>query len=170
MLHVWQISPGILKESIDLGAYDGCLTTTVRFLHNPECNHAFACSAVGSSVFHLHMNSVNDKWSADKVFHVEPIQVENWLSPEMPALLTDLVISMNDKFAYVAGWLHGCIWQLDIADPFRVSPLNKVRNIFDVFQDRLSYSGFLNSFYPQVLFRFESVVLLFYCSPNLETI
>ncbi|CAJ0603342.1 unnamed protein product [Cylicocyclus nassatus] len=125
-LHVWQISPGILKESIDLGAYDGCLTTTIRFLHNPECNHAFACSAVGSSVFHLHMNSVNDKWSADKVFHVDPIQVENWLSPEMPALLTDLVISMNDKFAYVAGWLHGCIWQLDIADPFRVSPLNKI--------------------------------------------
>lgn len=95
-LHVWQISPGVLKESIDLGSFDGCLTTTVRsvlqiypflpidccqssdpfsFLHNPECNHAFACSAVGSSVFHLHMNSVDGKWSADKVFQVEPIQV-----------------------------------------------------------------------------------------------
>ncbi|RCN49925.1 hypothetical protein ANCCAN_03961 [Ancylostoma caninum] len=134
-LHVWQISPGILKESIDLGPFDGCLTTTVRyrecscsfsFLHNPECNHAFACSAVGSSVFHLHMNSVNGKWSADKVFQVQSIQVENWLSSEMPALLTDLVISMNDKFAYVAGWLHGCVWQLDISDPFRVSAMNRV--------------------------------------------
>ncbi|EYC28677.1 hypothetical protein Y032_0007g3352 [Ancylostoma ceylanicum] len=125
-LHVWQISPGILKESIELGPFDGCLTTTVRFLHNPECNHAFACSAVGSSVFHLHMNSVNGKWSADKVFQVQPIQVENWLSSEMPALLTDLVISMNDKFAYVAGWLHGCVWQLDISDPFRTSAMNKV--------------------------------------------
>ncbi|EPB67274.1 selenium binding protein [Ancylostoma ceylanicum] len=91
-----------------------------------ECNHAFACSAVGSSVFHLHMNSVNGKWSADKVFQVQPIQVENWLSSEMPALLTDLVISMNDKFAYVAGWLHGCVWQLDISDPFRTSAMNKV--------------------------------------------
>ncbi|KAK6750660.1 hypothetical protein RB195_002559 [Necator americanus] len=126
-LHVWQISPGILKESIDLGPFDGCLITTVRFLHNPECNHAFACSAVGSSVFHLYMNSLTEKWSADKVFQVKTIQVENWLSPEMPALLTDLVISMEDRFAYVAGWLHGCIWQLDISDPFRISVLTKVK-------------------------------------------
>ncbi|KAK6037063.1 hypothetical protein COOONC_25432, partial [Cooperia oncophora] len=28
-LHVWQISPSILQESIELGAFDGCLTTTV---------------------------------------------------------------------------------------------------------------------------------------------
>lgn len=125
-LHVWQISPGVLKESIDLGPFDGCLTTTVRFLHNPECNHAFACAAVGSSVFHLHMNTLTDKWSADKVFHVESIQVENWFASEMPALLTDLVISMNDRYAYVAGWLHGCIWQLDISDPFRTSVQNKI--------------------------------------------
>uniref|UniRef100_A0A7I4YRT0 Selenium-binding protein n=1 Tax=Haemonchus contortus TaxID=6289 RepID=A0A7I4YRT0_HAECO len=125
-LHVWQISPGILKESIELGPFEGCLTTTVRFLHNPECNHAFACSAIGSTVFHLHMNSTNGKWSADKVFHVETLQVEDWLASEMPALLTDLVISMNDRFAYVAGWLHGCIWQLDISDPFRTTVLNMV--------------------------------------------
>ncbi|PIO75145.1 hypothetical protein TELCIR_02825 [Teladorsagia circumcincta] len=44
----------------------------------------------------------------------------------MPALLTDLVISMDDRFAYVAGWLHGCIWQLDISDPFRTSVQNVV--------------------------------------------
>nr|CDJ98113.1 selenium-binding protein, putative [Haemonchus contortus] len=125
-LHVWQISPGILKESIELGPFEGCLTTTVRFLHNPECNHAFACSAIGSTVFHLHMNSTNGKWSADKVFHVETLQVEDWIASEMPALLTDLVISMNDRFAYVAGWLHGCIWQLDISDPFRTTVLNMV--------------------------------------------
>lgn len=57
------------------------------------------------------------------------IQVENWFASEMPALLTDLVISMNDRYAYVAGWLHGCIWQLDISDPFRTSVQNKVRNV-----------------------------------------
>ncbi|WKY08700.1 hypothetical protein Q1695_007879 [Nippostrongylus brasiliensis] len=125
-LHVWQISPGELKESIELGPFDGCLTTTVRFLHNPDCNHAFACSAVGSSVFHLHMNTLTGKWTADKIFQVDTIQVENWLTSEMPALFTDLVISMNDRFVYVAGWLHGCIWQLDISDPFRTSVRNKV--------------------------------------------
>ncbi|KAK6051245.1 hypothetical protein COOONC_11250 [Cooperia oncophora] len=77
------------------------------------------------------MNSLTGKWTADKVFQIDAIQasipmVENWLASEMPALLTDLVISMDDKFAYVAGWLHGCVWQLDISDPFRTTVQNVV--------------------------------------------
>lgn len=39
----------------------------------------------------------------------------------MPALLTDLIISFDDKWLFVAGWLHGVIWRFDISDPFRVS-------------------------------------------------
>ncbi|KHJ95264.1 hypothetical protein OESDEN_04792 [Oesophagostomum dentatum] len=92
------------------------------------------------------MNSVDGKWTADKVFQVDPIQVENWISNEMPALLTDLVISMNDRCAYVAGWLHGCVWQLDISDPFRTSFLSRVRTGLSVDGRRLYVT---NSFYKQ---------------------
>lgn len=35
----------------------------------------------------------------------------------MPALITDILISMDDRFLYVSCWLHGDIRQYDISDP-----------------------------------------------------
>ncbi|CAD6186619.1 unnamed protein product [Caenorhabditis auriculariae] len=120
-LHVWQISPPKLKQTIELHPFDGCLTSTVRFLHNADCNHAFACSAIGSSLFHIHMDSLTQEWTADKVAQIPSLRVEHWQCEEIPAILTDMVISMDDQFLFLAGYLHGIIWKFDIQDPFRVS-------------------------------------------------
>ncbi|CBK19492.1 Methanethiol oxidase [Caenorhabditis elegans] len=38
----------------------------------------------------------------------------------MPALITDILISMDDRFLYVSCWLHGDIRQYDISDPLKV--------------------------------------------------
>ncbi|ETN75840.1 selenium binding protein [Necator americanus] len=43
--------------------------------------------------------------------------VEGWLLPEMPSLITDILISMDDRFLYVSNWIHGDIRQYDITDP-----------------------------------------------------
>lgn len=51
---------------------------------------------------------------------VKPVKVQNWILPEMPGLITDFLISLDDRFLYLANWLHGDIRQYNIEDP--VSP------------------------------------------------
>ncbi|CAJ0950170.1 unnamed protein product, partial [Mesorhabditis belari] len=129
-LNVWQISPGLLKQTIDLDPKEGSLTTCIRFLHNPDCNHAFACSALGSTIYHVHMNSLSGEFKADKIIQLPRIRVSGSNDPlndGLPAMLTDLVISMDDKFLYVAAWLHGMILQYDISDPFKGTLFSKVQ-------------------------------------------
>lgn len=46
-----------------------------------------------------------------------PLKVKNWILPEMPALMIDFVISLDDRFLYSANWLHGDIRQYNIEDP-----------------------------------------------------
>jgi selenium-binding protein 1 len=43
-------------------------------------------------------------------------QVEGWILPEMPGVMTDILISMDDKYLYFSNWLHGDIRQYDITD------------------------------------------------------
>ena len=47
---------------------------------------------------------------------VPSVEVEGWPIP-MPSLITDLLISMDDRYLYFANWLHGDIRQYDISDP-----------------------------------------------------
>ncbi|KIH49756.1 hypothetical protein ANCDUO_20168, partial [Ancylostoma duodenale] len=54
---------------------------------------------------------------AKRVARIPPKQVEGWLLPEMPSLITDILISMDDRFLYISNWLHGDIRQYDITDP-----------------------------------------------------
>ena len=57
-LNVWQIFPFGIKQTISLDEFDASMMCCIRFCHNTEVNHGFACSALGSSVFHLYKNSV----------------------------------------------------------------------------------------------------------------
>ena len=52
----------------------------------------------------------------EKVIDVESIDVENFPVP-MPGLITDILISMDDKYLYFSNWLHGDLRQYDISDP-----------------------------------------------------
>lgn len=48
---------------------------------------------------------------------VKPLKVRNWILPEMPGLITDFVISLDDRYLYLVNWLHGDIRQYNIEDP-----------------------------------------------------
>ena len=39
--------------------------------------------------------------------------------PQMPGIITDILISMDDRFLYVSNWVQGDIRQYDITDPSR---------------------------------------------------
>ena len=47
---------------------------------------------------------------------VDGVEQEGWPFP-VPGLITDLVVSMDDRFLYFSNWLHGDLRQYDISDP-----------------------------------------------------
>merc|ERR1711936_663927 len=51
-----------------------------------------------------------------KVIDIPNKEVEGWILPEMPGVMTDIIISMDDKYLYFSNWLHGDIRQYDITD------------------------------------------------------
>ena len=53
--------------------------------------------------------------AGDRGRHVE---LEGWPLPGgVPGLITDVVVSMDDRFLYFSNWLHGDLRQYDISDP-----------------------------------------------------
>jgi selenium-binding protein 1 len=63
-----------------------------------------------------HWHKENGHWEVEKVIDVPSEDVEGWPMP-MPSLITDLLLSMDDRFLYFSNWLHGDLRQYDVSDP-----------------------------------------------------
>ena len=112
-LHFWDWKRREIAQTVDLGD-QGRFPLEVRFHHDPDSTHGFAGAALSSTMWHWH--KAGDHWQVDKVIDVEPIEHEGWPFP-VPGLITDLVVSMDDRFLYFSNWLHGDLRQYDISDP-----------------------------------------------------
>src|SRR5215204_1735753 len=112
-LHFWDWEKREIAQSVDLGE-EGWIPLEVRWHHDPESSHGFVGAALSSNVFHWHKE--NGRWRVEKVIDVPGEEVEGWPMP-MPGLITDLLISMDDRFLYFSNWLHGDLRQYDISDP-----------------------------------------------------
>jgi selenium-binding protein 1 len=86
----------------------------VRWLHDADADQGFVGAALSSTMWHFHRD--NGSYSADQVIAVEGVEQEGWPFP-VPGLITDLVVSMDDRFLYFSNWLHGDLRQYDISDP-----------------------------------------------------
>ncbi len=114
-LHFWDLAERTLEQTIDLGE-QGLVPLEVRFLHDPESNGGFVGAALSSNMFHWHRP--NGSWKAEQVITVENEELEGWPLPGgVPGLITDLLVSMDDRFLYFSNWLHGDLRQYDISDP-----------------------------------------------------
>lgn len=114
-LHFWDWKQHKLVRSVDLGE-EGLIPLEVRFHHAPESVHGFVGAALSSSVWHWH--KMGDDWLADKIVQVEPVETKGWPFP-VPGLITDVVLSLDDRFLYFSNWLHGDIRQYDVSEPAR---------------------------------------------------
>jgi selenium-binding protein 1 len=112
-LHFWDWTTHERIQTIDLGS-EGLIPLEVRFHHDPDSVHGFVGAALSSAVWHFHRTG--STWSAEKVIQVEPVKVEGMADP-VPGLITDILLSLDDRFLYLANWLHGDIRQYDITDP-----------------------------------------------------
>lgn len=112
-LHFWDWQQRDLTQTIDLGQA-GLIPLEVRFHHHPDSAHAFVGAALSSTVWHCYQTQ--GRWQADAVVAVPSVELEGWPVP-VPGLITDLVLSLDDRFLYFSNWLHGDVRQYDVSDP-----------------------------------------------------
>ena len=114
-IHFWDWEKKTIVQSVDLGGEKGMIPLEVRFHHNPDSTHGFVGAALSSVMWHW--EKTNDgKWKVEDVIRIDPVETEGWPFP-VPGLVTDLLISMDDRWLYFVNWLHGDVRQYDIANP-----------------------------------------------------
>jgi selenium-binding protein 1 len=101
-LHFWDLEQRSHLQTVDLGE-EGLIPLECRWLHDPDADTGFVGAALSSSMWRWFPQ--NGGW-----------EVEGWPFP-VPGLITDLVVSMDDRFLYFSNWLHGDVRQYDISDP-----------------------------------------------------
>src|ERR1700733_10190857 len=114
-VHFWDLAERRLKQTIDLGEH-GLIPLEVRWLHDPEAEGGFVGAALSSNMFRWHRS--NGSWDAERVITVDNVELDGWPLPGgVPGLITDLLVSMDDRFLYFSNWLHGDLRQYDVSDP-----------------------------------------------------
>jgi selenium-binding protein 1 len=114
-LFVYDWPEGTLKQTLDLGN-TGLIPLEIRFLHDPSKAVGYVGAALSSTMVRFFKKD-DDTWDTQVAITVPALKVKNWILPEMPGLITDFLISLDDRFLYFSNWLHGDIRQYNIEDP-----------------------------------------------------
>jgi selenium-binding protein 1 len=112
-LHFWDLERRELAQTVDLGD-TGLVPLEVRWLHDPDADEGFVGAALSSTMFRWHRE--NGAYAAEQVIAVDPVEQDGWPFP-VPGLITDLVLSLDDRALYFSNWLHGDLRRYDVSDP-----------------------------------------------------
>jgi selenium-binding protein 1 len=112
-IHFWNLEERRLESSLDLGDA-GLVPLELRWLHDPDAESGFVGATLSSTI--MRFARENGGWAAEQVIGVEAVPQEGWPFP-VPGLITDIVLSMDDRFLYLSNWLHGDLRQYDVSDP-----------------------------------------------------
>ncbi len=130
-LHVWDLKRRRHKQAIDLGA-EYQMALELRPAHDPTKAYGFLGVVVSLKdlsasiwVWHREGNGNGGTWAVRKVIEIpaEPADADK-LPPllqgfkAVPPLVTDIDLSLDDKFLYVSCWGTGELRQYDVSDPF----------------------------------------------------
>jgi selenium-binding protein 1 len=124
-LQFWDWDARRVSQTLDLGD-DGLIPLEVRFHHDPSSTHGFVGAALSSTVWHWYKDEAGDRWRAEKVIEVPARDVKGWDFP-VPGLITDLVLSLDDRWLYLSNWLHGDVRQYDVSDPAKPRLAGRLR-------------------------------------------
>jgi methanethiol oxidase len=129
-LHFWDLSKRRLKQSIDLGPSHQ-MALEVRPAHEPNRDYGFLGVVVNTE----NLNGEIWLWYRDEAKASEEFKVKKIIDipaeaadpadlPELlkgfsavPPTVTDIDLSLDDKFLYVACWGTGELRQYDVSDP-----------------------------------------------------
>jgi 56kDa selenium binding protein (SBP56) len=103
-LHFWDLAERRLVQTVDLGEA-GLVPLEVRWLHDPDSEQGFVGATLASNIFRFH--GADGAFTAEPVIEVENEELEGWPLPGgVPGLITDVVVSMDDRYLYFTNWLH----------------------------------------------------------------
>jgi methanethiol oxidase len=139
-LHVWDLKSRRHRQAIDLGA-EQQMVLELRPAHNPRRSYGFvgvviSLEDLSSSIFVWYRdgNNGNSGWKAKKVITIpaepaDPADLPPLLQgfKAVPPLVTDINLSLDDRFLYVSCWGTGEIRQYDVSDPFDPQLVSTVR-------------------------------------------
>ncbi len=102
-------------QTLDLGD-DGWIPLELRWQHDPDSLQGFVGVTLSSTVKRFFKD--NGSWDAETVIDVENEPLEGWpLEGGVPGLITDIVLSLDDKDLFFSNWLHGDLRHYDVSDP-----------------------------------------------------
>lgn len=113
-IHFWDFAEKSIVKTVPLGE-EGMIPLEVRFHHDPDSTHGYVGATLSSNIFHWHKNGGGD-WEVNKVIDVPSVEIDGWPIP-VPGLITDILVSMDDRFLYFSNWLQGDVRQYDISTP-----------------------------------------------------
>ena len=128
-LHVWDLRRRTHLQKLDLGA-EQQMVLELRPAHDPRRSYGFAGVAMSlkdlsSSVWMWRHNDATGRWETHKIIEIpaepaDPSQLPPLLQgfKAVPPLITDINLSVDDRFLYVSCWGTGELRQYDVSDPF----------------------------------------------------
>jgi selenium-binding protein 1 len=125
-MHVWDLRRRRHQQAIDLGS-ENQLVLELRPAHDPTRAYGFVGVVVSLKDLSASIwlwNRDNGKWGAKKVIEIPAEPADPDLLPPLlkgfkavPPLLTDIDLSLDDKFLYASCWGTGELRQYDVSDP-----------------------------------------------------
>ena len=134
-LHVWNLRTRKIVETLDLGK-EHQMVLELRPAHDPAKTYGFvgvviSVKDLSASVWLWHRP--NGKWSVQKVIEIPAEPADPDLLPPalkpfkaVPPLVTDIDLSVDDRFLYISCWGTGEMRQYDVTDPFHPKQVGSV--------------------------------------------
>jgi selenium-binding protein 1 len=137
-IHVWDLQKRVHQQTLDLGD-EHQMVLELRPAHDPRKAYGFvgvvtSLKDLSSSIWLWHRNSDQSGWGVTKVITIpaEPASADD-LPPllkgfgAVPPLVTDINLSVDDRFLYVSCWGTGALQQYDVSDPLTPKLTGSVR-------------------------------------------
>jgi selenium-binding protein 1 len=135
-LHFWDLTRRKHLQEIDFGD-EYQLVFELRPAHDPTKPYGFVNCVISlkdlsSSIWTWYRDG--DKWAVKKIIDIPAEPADASVLPPLlqgfgavPPLVSDIDLSMDDRFLYVSCWGTGDLLQYDVSDPFAPKLTGKVR-------------------------------------------
>jgi methanethiol oxidase len=128
-LHVWDLRRRTHLQKLELGA-EQQMVLELRPAHDPRRSYGFvgvvlSLKDLSSSIWMWDRNEETGRWETRKVIEIPAQPADASELPPLlqgfkavPPLVTDINLSLDDRFLYVSCWGTGELRQYDVTDPF----------------------------------------------------
>jgi selenium-binding protein 1 len=135
-VHVWDLRKRSHQQALDLGD-EHQMVLELRPAHDPRKAFGFVGVVVSvedlsASIWLWHLDG--SEWQVQKVITIPAEPADADQLPDLlkgfgavPPLVTDINLSLDDRFLYVSCWGTGDFIQYDVSDPFHPREVGKVR-------------------------------------------